>query len=245
MHVGDLQEHLLRHGPTLVHFSGHGSAESEIILEDDSNLSYPVPVGILSGLFSVLRRSVRCVVLNSCYSEPQARVIAEQIACVIGMSKTISDEAAINFAAFFYHALGYGESIWDAFSLGRLSIDSKGLGEGETPKLLCPYADPKKVFLVSEERSAGTPEQMIELARSLIEGGAHERIIAAQILFVSPRAPLASLIIDRSAADPHPMARYWLNRALGKLNTPAALAALRRNLDDPDPYAALGAEDAL
>jgi hypothetical protein len=38
----DLQEHLLRHNPTIVHFSGHGSASGELVLEDLNGLSHPV-----------------------------------------------------------------------------------------------------------------------------------------------------------------------------------------------------------
>jgi hypothetical protein len=241
----DLQELLLRHAPNVVHFSGHGSAASEIIFEDDSNYGRPVSAEALSGLFAILKRDIRCVVLNSCYCEPQARAIAEHIDCVVGMAKAISDAAAISFAASFYHALGYGESIKNAFDLGCLNINLMGSGEGETPKLICPRTDPQSLFLVSDERAAGTTRQINDLTRSLIEGNAHERAIVAQILFISPRTPLAELLIERSAADPHPMVRSWLNRALGRLKTTEALKALRRNVADPDPLAALGADDAL
>src|SRR4029078_8875727 len=78
----DLQAHLLRHQPEIVHFSGHGSEASEIILQDDADLSHPVSAQALSDLFSVFKDSTRCVVLNACYSEPQAKAIAEHIQCV-------------------------------------------------------------------------------------------------------------------------------------------------------------------
>ena len=38
--VGDMQEYLLRHQPNIVHFSGHGSAASEITLENDNGESH-------------------------------------------------------------------------------------------------------------------------------------------------------------------------------------------------------------
>jgi hypothetical protein len=40
--VSDLQGYLLRHRPTMVHFSGHGSPSNEIILEDNYGKSQPV-----------------------------------------------------------------------------------------------------------------------------------------------------------------------------------------------------------
>jgi CHAT domain-containing protein len=106
--VADLQGYLLRHKPDLVHFSGHGSASSQIILEDNSGNSQSVTPRALSQVFSVLKDNIRCVVLNACYSEQQAQAIAQHIDCVIGMSKAIGDVAAISFAAAFYQALGYG-----------------------------------------------------------------------------------------------------------------------------------------
>lgn len=243
--AGDLPELFQRHAPDVVHFSGHGSASSELILEDDSNYGRPISASALRRLFTILGRNIRCVVLNSCYCEPQAGAIAEHIDCVVGMAKAISDEAAINFSAAFYHALGYGQSIQEAFDLGCLNINLMNPGEEETPKLFCPRTDPRRLFLVSDERAAGTRRQLEDLARGLIEGDAHERAIIAQILFISPSRPLAGLLIERSATDPHPMVRSWLNRALGRLKTTEAVEALRRNAADHDPLAALGAEDAL
>ena len=113
--VVDLQGYLLRHKPDIVHFSGHGSESSEIILEDNDGNSQPVSSRALGQLFSVLKENIRCVILNACYSEQQAQAIAEHIDCVIGMSKAIGDKAAISFAAAFYQALGYGKDFKTGF----------------------------------------------------------------------------------------------------------------------------------
>lgn len=134
--VVDIQELLLRYRPDIVHFSGHGSASSEIILQDDNGRSHPVTVDALSGLFRVLKDNIRCVVLNACYSEKQARAISQHIECVVGMSRTISDPSAISFATAFYRALGYGRDVETAFDLGCLQIDLENLGEQAIPKLI-------------------------------------------------------------------------------------------------------------
>src|SRR5215217_1659135 len=102
-----LQDFLLKYRPDIVHFSGHGSSDRELVLENISSESRQVSVKALSDLFSLLRQNTRFVVLNACYSEVQAQAIAEHIEWVIGMSKAIDDSAAIDFAGSFYQALGY------------------------------------------------------------------------------------------------------------------------------------------
>jgi len=146
--VTDLQGYLLRHQPDIVHFSGHGSAVSEILLEDNNGNSRPVSPRALSQLFSILKDNIRCVVLNACYSESQAQAIAKHIDCVIGMSNAIGDEAAISFAAAFYRALGYGRSVQAAFDLGCVQIDLENLDEQDTPQLLAFHNTPESIKFV-------------------------------------------------------------------------------------------------
>ena len=98
--IGDLPELLLRHKPAIVHFSGHGSDAGEIILENDEGQSFVVPARALTGLFGVLRDNIRCVVLNACYSQPQAQAIAEVVDCVVGMPGVIGDQASILLLQF-------------------------------------------------------------------------------------------------------------------------------------------------
>lgn len=149
LRVTDLQGYLLRHRPDIVHFSGHGSPLSEIILEDNNGKSHPVSPRALSQVFSVLKDNVRCVVLNACYSEHQAQAIAQHIDCVVGMSKAIGDTAAISFAAAFYQALGYGRNVKTAFDLGCAQIDLENLDEQDTPKLLALNCNPVDITFVA------------------------------------------------------------------------------------------------
>ncbi len=149
--VTDLQAHLLRHQPDIVHFSGHGSEASEIILEDDDGNSQELPARALSKLFELFKDNIRCVVLNACYSKRQAQAIAEHIDSVIGMSKAIGDEAAINFAIAFYQALGYGRNLQTAFELGCNQINLQNLNEENTPKLITKRKDPQEMMFVKND----------------------------------------------------------------------------------------------
>jgi hypothetical protein len=143
-----LQEHLLRFKPHIVHFSGHGSKLGESIFEDKTGYSKPVPVEILKRIFSIHRGNIRCVVLNACYSKIQAQAIAESIDCVIGMSKEVSDKAAIAFSVGFYQALGFGCNIEKAFESGCVEMGIDKLDEACKPQLiLSGEAHPESISL--------------------------------------------------------------------------------------------------
>lgn len=143
--VSDLQGFFLRHKPDIVHFSGHGSQASEIMLQNDDGNSKPVSVHALGELFSVLKGNIRCVILNACYSEDQAKAIAQHIDCVVGMSKAIGDVSAISFALAFYQALGFGKDVKTAFDLGCLQINLERHDEQDIPKLLAVKNEPAQI----------------------------------------------------------------------------------------------------
>ena len=149
--VADLQGHLLRYSPNIVHFSGHGSDSGEILLEDVAGYAQPVPARALGRLFSAFKDSIQCVVLNACYSEAQAQAIAEHVECVVGTSQAIGDPAAISFAMAFYQALGFGRDVKSAFELGCTQIDLEQLDDANTPVLISPRRDPATVKLVQDD----------------------------------------------------------------------------------------------
>jgi hypothetical protein len=155
--ISDLQGLLLRYQPHIVHFSSHGSATGEIMLEDERGKAQPVPSESLSRLFSVLKDNIRCVVLNACYSEKQAFAIAQYIDYVIGMSRQISDNAAIDFATAFYQAVGFGRDLKTAFELGCINIGLDDLKEENTPKSIALHSDPSKIILaLAKGKTKGT-----------------------------------------------------------------------------------------
>ena len=156
--ISDLQELLLRHQPHIVHFCGHGSHTGELIFQDDQGNAVTVAGDAIKKLFAVLKDNIQCVVLSACYSDAQARSIAQHIDCVVGMSDAISDQAALDFATAFYRALGYGRSVQTAFDLGTTQIDLGGLMEQDKPKLIANTVEPANVFFTiddSQPKNAG------------------------------------------------------------------------------------------
>ena len=149
----DLQGLLLRHKPKIVHFSGHGTDSGEIILEDSSAGSSAVPLNALEKLFSVLGSEIKCVVLNACYSEAQAKAIAKHVPYVVGMANAIEDRAAIAFATAFYQALGYGKDIQTAYQLGCAQIALVGASGDDTPQLVALGGRNETITLVGSRAS--------------------------------------------------------------------------------------------
>ena len=130
----DIQRAMLDVNPQIIHFSGSG--EQGLVFEDDRGNSKPVNGAALAALFELFTDQTTCVVLNGCYSEVQAKAIAQHIPYVIGMSQTISAEAAIAFAIGFYDALGADRPIEFAYKLGCAVIQLEGMAEHLTPVLL-------------------------------------------------------------------------------------------------------------
>ncbi|MBI3654278.1 MAG: tetratricopeptide repeat protein [Acidobacteria bacterium] len=134
--AGDLQAALLLHQPDIVHFSGHCSQTSGIVLEDDKGCSAIVSRRALADLFSLLKGNIRVVVLNACYAKDQAQALIGTLDCAIGMNDAISDKAALVFAAHFYQSLAFGCSVETAFRLARNQLDIEGLDGAQIPELL-------------------------------------------------------------------------------------------------------------
>ena len=135
--VTDIQGHLLRCRPGVVHFSGHGTRDGQLLVEDARGDSAPISKTAIGNLFGALPAPPCAVVLNACYSAEQALNIAEHIDCVVGMSTAIRDSAAIAFSGAFYRALGFGMSLQTAFELGRNQIELvHSSSQAEIPKLI-------------------------------------------------------------------------------------------------------------
>jgi CHAT domain-containing protein len=146
----DLIQALNEHEPHIVHFSGHGSNTEEIILNDHRGNPTAVSKRALLSLFRTLKDNVQVVVLNACYSKPQAEAIIEVIPCAVGMNQSIGDDAAITFAASFYRAVGFGRSIRDAFDQGITALLLAGIPEENTPELLTQNnVDASRIILVN------------------------------------------------------------------------------------------------
>ncbi|MEI2692032.1 MAG: CHAT domain-containing protein [Anaerolineae bacterium] len=155
MRGDELLDALLRHRPALVHFAGHGDQAGQLILEDAAGRAAPVQPDALAALVAAAD-TVRCAVLNACWSDALADALLGVTACVVGMAGEVGDEAAIAFAAGFYRALADGETVAAAVAAGEAQAcaESRAAGELLAPRLrAAPGVDPGLVRLYERYRS--------------------------------------------------------------------------------------------
>jgi tetratricopeptide (TPR) repeat protein len=135
----DVLQTILNYKPHIVHFSGHGQDTGEICFEDEKGDSKTIPPDALASLFKLVNDYVKCVLVNTCFSEKQAKAISQYVPIVIGTRKEISDSAAIKFSTGFYTALDPDlsqKSLVKAFDSGCIAIRFENLPENLTPIMI-------------------------------------------------------------------------------------------------------------
>lgn len=120
--------------PTVVHFSGHGATSGELVFQDDHGRAKVVAQEAIVQTLAVAG-DVRLVFLNACHSRNQAEALVQHVDAAIGMSAPIGDRAARVFAAQFYSAIGFGESVERAFQQAKAALMLEGIPEAATPQL--------------------------------------------------------------------------------------------------------------
>lgn len=121
--------------PTIVHFSGHGSDQDELVLQDDRGQPKRISKQAIVQTISVASESVRLVVFNTCFSFNQAQEAVKYVDAAIGMNTTIGDNAARIFSSQLYSSIGFGRSIITAFNQAKAALMMEIPDEAETPQL--------------------------------------------------------------------------------------------------------------
>jgi CHAT domain-containing protein len=137
--VDEMMRHLVELKPTVIHFSGHATAatataSSGIYLQDDQGGSQLVTARALAMMIKSAAASARVVVLNACFSEPQADAVCSGVDCVVGMAGAIGDEAARFFAVAFYRALGNRSSVGNAVEQAVATLAARGMPDELLPR---------------------------------------------------------------------------------------------------------------
>jgi hypothetical protein len=118
----DLQRLLMTYEPHIVHFSGHGSKKQKIILGGTPGRGKQVDRDGLVQVFALYRNHVRLIVLNACFTRPQARSLSQVIDYSVGAGKGIGDKEGVAFAGAFYRAIGFGRSVKAAFESAKAEL---------------------------------------------------------------------------------------------------------------------------
>lgn len=109
----DLLQAISEHKPTIVHFSGHGSSNDELILQDDLGNTKTVSLDTIVTMFKVVSSGIKLIVFNTCHSYNQANKITEHIPS----------------------AIGFGSSIQNSFNQAKVAMMLEESDEENTPEL--------------------------------------------------------------------------------------------------------------
>ncbi len=105
-----------------------------------------------------LSDNVLCVVLNACYSDSLAEAITKKIDFVVGMTGSVGDLVAVDFAKGFYEAIANGTSMEKARSSGCQRMQERG--EGHRLTLTCKEgADKNKPLIIFTTKPQGLVTQ--------------------------------------------------------------------------------------
>ena len=126
---------LNEHKPQIVHFSGHGSEDDEIVFLDDAGNSKLVTMNALVQMMMASADGIRLVFFNTCHSRNQAEALVRHVEAAIGMNTEIGDLAARVFASQFYSSIGFGLSLQKAFDQAKALLMMEGIEEENTPEL--------------------------------------------------------------------------------------------------------------
>ena len=145
----DILQAINETNPTIVHFSGHGTDEGELVLLNPDGSAKTVSKEAISMAISTASDTIRLVVYNACFSAMQAESVVEHIESAIGMSTSVEDEAACVFAAQLYSSIGFGRSLQASFNQAVAALMLEGVGEADIPQLYVQAdTDPNDIIFV-------------------------------------------------------------------------------------------------
>ena len=121
--------------PRVVHFSGHGSNQDEIVFQDNAGQTKLVSKEAIVQTMAAASGDIQLVFFNTCYSRGQAEAVVQHVPAAVGMATSIGDDAARVFSAQFYSAIGFGLSIGRAFQQAKAALMLEGIPEDSTPEM--------------------------------------------------------------------------------------------------------------
>lgn len=133
----DFARALLDARPHIIHFSTHGDEhDRSLILSDGKGGAAPLLPAQLVTLLQPVASTLRCIILNACWSEKAAMDLEalEPTPYRVGTKGPLKDAAALAFADGFYQALLRGESMRKSFAWGVANIGLQKIHASTIPE---------------------------------------------------------------------------------------------------------------
>lgn len=128
----DIHAKILQHAPEILYFAGHGD-KNVLVFETYDFKTRTVKARPLANALSTQGNKLKCVILNSCFTDSTAAKIASEIKYVIGMRGSVDDDTAGKFAARFFEELNHGKSIVYAYLGACSSIEIDDINDYNKP----------------------------------------------------------------------------------------------------------------
>lgn len=146
----DILQAINEYEPSIIHFSGHGSADDEIIFLDKKRNAKAVSKEAIVQTVMASAENIRLIFFNTCYSKNQADAVTKHVEAAIGMNTSISDYAARVFSSQFYSSIGFGHSLQKAFDQGKAALMLEDIKQEDIPELFTHSdLDPAEIVIVN------------------------------------------------------------------------------------------------
>lgn len=93
---------------TVIHYSGHGSDQDELVFQDDTGATKQVSKQAIVQIMTATLGDIQLVFFNRYYSWGQAKAVVQYTREVVGMNASASDYVARVFDAQLYASIGLG-----------------------------------------------------------------------------------------------------------------------------------------
>ena len=134
--ASDLSQQLSTIQPSIICISGNENGIESLMLGDKFNESKTgnlERLKLIADFYNLYSKTIDCIILNGCYSEEQAREIAQHIEFVIGVNRNLKHTKVIEFLNEFFYHLNLEDSIQIAYRISRNCLERL---DSEAPDLL-------------------------------------------------------------------------------------------------------------
>lgn len=130
INAAELSQELSTIEPYIIDISGCDNGIEALTLDGHLGITtFKNPEKLISELFQQYDKSVKCIILNGCYSEVQAREIVLHIDFLIGISRELEDIKVLEFLSEFYYQIGSERTIRDSYNISCNYLKRKGLDD--------------------------------------------------------------------------------------------------------------------
>ncbi|MFC1467404.1 CHAT domain-containing protein [Verrucomicrobiota bacterium] len=157
----DLLQAINEYKPTILHFSGHGASNGDLLFQGEYGETKLVSAPAIAQTVSASSDSIRLILFNACHSAIQAEQVVESVTSAIGMIEPIGDNAACIFASQFYSAIGFGHSVAKSFEQAKAALMLENIPQENVPQLFAQQGINLSELIIVDPNGNGTEKKEV------------------------------------------------------------------------------------